>query len=54
MSASEDAPQGVKTIADCFGHAVRLTDKHVANMPCACFTRTTQRQSWMANGCVWL
>jgi hypothetical protein len=32
MSAPEDAPQGTKTITDCFGHAVRLTDERVAHI----------------------
>jgi hypothetical protein len=32
MSAAEEAPQGVKTIADCFGHAVRLTDERLAHI----------------------
>jgi hypothetical protein len=32
MSAPEEAPQGVKTIADCFGHAVRLTDERLAHI----------------------
>ena len=32
MSAPEDASQGVKTIADCFGHAVRLTDERLAHI----------------------
>ena len=32
MSAAEDAPQGTKTITDCFGHAVRLTNERVAHI----------------------
>ena len=32
MSAPEEAPQGEKTIADCFGHAVRLTDERLAHI----------------------
>ncbi len=32
MSAAEDAPQWTKTITDCFGHAVRLTNERVAHI----------------------
>ena len=32
MTAPEEAPQGTKTIIDCFGHAVRLTDERVAHI----------------------
>ena len=32
MSAPEEAPQGTKTITDCFGHGVRLTDERVAHI----------------------
>lgn len=32
MSAAENAPQGTKTITDCFGHGVRLTDERVAHI----------------------
>jgi hypothetical protein len=32
MSAAEEEPQGTKTITDCFGQAVRLTDERVAHI----------------------
>ena len=32
MSAPEEAPRSVKTIQDCFGHAVRLTDERMAHI----------------------
>ena len=32
MSASEEAPQGMRTIQDCFGHAVRLTEERMAHI----------------------
>jgi hypothetical protein len=32
MSSPEEAPQGTKTITDCFGHPVRLTDERVAQI----------------------
>jgi hypothetical protein len=32
MTAPEEAPQGTKTVIDCFGHAVRLTDERVAHI----------------------
>lgn len=32
MSAPEEAPRGAKTIQDCFGHAVRLTDERMAHI----------------------
>jgi hypothetical protein len=32
MSSPEEAPQGKKTITDCFGHQVRLTDERVAHI----------------------
>lgn len=32
MSAPDEAPQGMKTIRDCFGHAVRLTDERMAHI----------------------
>ena len=32
MSAPEEAPQGMRTIQDCFGHAVRLTEERMAHI----------------------
>ncbi|MEI8374185.1 MAG: DUF4258 domain-containing protein [Planctomycetota bacterium] len=32
MSAPEEAPQGMKTIHDCFGHAVRLAEERMAHI----------------------
>lgn len=32
MNAPDEAPQGMKTIRDCFGHAVRLTDERMAHI----------------------
>jgi hypothetical protein len=32
MSAAEEEPQGTKTITDCFGQAVRLTDERLAHI----------------------
>jgi hypothetical protein len=32
MSEPEEASRGVKTITDCFGHAVRLTDERLAHI----------------------
>jgi hypothetical protein len=32
MSPHEEAAQGTKTITDCFGHAVRLTDERLAHI----------------------
>jgi len=32
MSSPEEAPQGTKTITDCFGHPVRLTDERMAHI----------------------
>jgi len=32
MSAPDEAPQGMKTIRDCFGHGVRLTDERMAHI----------------------
>lgn len=32
MSAPDEAYQGMKTIQDCFGHAVRVTDERMAHI----------------------
>lgn len=32
MSAPDEAPQGMRIIRDCFGHAVRLTDERMAHI----------------------
>ena len=32
MSAPDEAPQGMKTIRDCFDHVVRLTDERMAHI----------------------
>jgi len=32
MISPEEAPQGTKTITDCFGHPVRLTDERMAHI----------------------
>jgi len=32
MSTLGESPQGMKTIHDCFGHAVRLTDERMAHI----------------------